>query len=122
MARKMNHVLISLCVAACARCAVLCTPACSLANSLPLGGLEPVTDLLGLVNIRVAGAPEEYAAGHAADRDRHATFGGDALDPMLHGGRAHAVGDRHASGVLTAIEVSSSVADRAVGPNHVKFS
>jgi hypothetical protein len=66
----------------------------------PPRGLEPAGSLLGLLEILIARAPEEQAAGHAADGDGNATFGGDALNPMLHGGRACTLWDHHASGVF----------------------
>jgi hypothetical protein len=65
----------------------------------PLGGLQPAHDCFRLLDVVVSRAPEEQAAGYAADGDGDSEFG-DAEDPVLHGGRAHAVGDRQASGVI----------------------
>jgi hypothetical protein len=43
-------------------------------------GLKPSGDLLSLVEIFIAGAPEDDAAGHAPDRDGDVELTGDAQE------------------------------------------
>ena len=77
--------MASLWVAACCGDAALCAPASALASlPSPLGGLaclspclEPAGGLLGLLDVFLAGAPEEQPAGHAPDRDRDVQATGD---------------------------------------------
>jgi hypothetical protein len=65
-------------------------------SGLP-GGLEPGTDLFGLLDILVGGAPEEQASGNFSDRHRYVEYCGDTENAILQGGGARPFRDRHAS-------------------------
>jgi hypothetical protein len=53
-----------------------------------LAGLEPGTDLFGLLKILRAGSPEEEASEDSPDGDRHTELCGDAEDTVFHRGIA----------------------------------
>ena len=63
-----------------------------------LGGLQPGPDLFGLLEILLAGTPEEQASGDPPDGDRHAELCGDAEDAGFHGRDARALRN-HQAGV-----------------------
>jgi hypothetical protein len=56
-------------------------------SGLP-GGLEPGTDLLGLLEVLVSGTPEEQASGDASHGDRGVERCSHAKEAVFHGGRA----------------------------------
>jgi hypothetical protein len=68
-------------------------------SGLP-GGLEPGTDLLGLLEVLVGRAPEEQASGYAPDGYRHVELDCDAANPVLHRRQARAVRERHADRLI----------------------
>jgi hypothetical protein len=49
-----------------------------------LAGLQPAGSLLGLLEIRLARAPKDHAAGHAPDRDGDVELTGDAQEIVFH--------------------------------------
>jgi hypothetical protein len=51
---------------------------------LGAGRLEAASSPLGLLEIRLAGAPEDDAAGHASDRDGNVQLAGHAQDVVFH--------------------------------------
>ena len=96
IAREVNHVITSLCVAAWYRCAALCMPAPSPGSlSSPLGRPQPRRDFFGLLDVLISRAPEQQASGYAADGDGDPELSGDAQEPVFHRGRACAVREGH---------------------------
>jgi hypothetical protein len=63
-----------------------------------LGCLEPGTDLFGLLDILVRGAPENDASGHTPDRDKDVELCGHAEDAGFHGRDARALRNHQAGG------------------------
>src|SRR5262245_249490 len=64
----------------------------------PPAGLQPAGDLLGLLRIFLARAPEDEATGDFSDGDRNTELYGHTEDAVFHRGWAGAVRERHAGG------------------------